>query len=69
MTPCYVNFDKAIEFESFEKLAVIDLGKEVPDEFIKGHYINDFYVQSRKTRFKNDLLTISQGQHVSQSIL
>ena len=61
MTPCYVNFDKAIEFESFEKLAVIDLGKEVPDEFIKGHYINDFYVQSRKTRFKNDLLTISQG--------
>ena len=69
MTPCYVNFDKAIEFESFEKLAVIDLGKEVPYEFIKGHYINDFYVQSRKTRFKNDLLTISQGQHVSQSIL
>ena len=61
MTPCYINFNKTIEFESFEKLSIVDLGKEVPDSYIENHYINEFYVQSRKTRFKNDLLTISQG--------
>ena len=61
MTPCYINFNKAIEFEKIEKLTVIDEGREVPDELIKGHYINKYYVQSRKTRFKNDLLTISHG--------
>ena len=44
MTKCYINFNKAIEFESFEKLSIVDFGKEVPDEFIKGHYINKYYV-------------------------
>jgi len=69
MTKCYINFNKAIEFESFEKLSIVDFGKEVPDEFIKGHYINEFYVQSRKTRFKNNMLTISQGYLSAEWIL